>query len=60
MRKIDILRKIDVVDRKMLDLCNNKKRKMHPDRLTCRDLQRLLEAFKTVYELFDKCADKEE
>lgn len=59
MRKIDILRKIKDVDDKMLEFTKTNP-KIHPDKLTCKDLQRLLEAFKTVYELFDKCADKEE
>ena len=59
MRKIDLLKKISNVDDKLLDLCDRKKYKLHPEKLTYKDLNRLLNAFKTVYELFYKCADKE-
>ena len=58
MRKIDVIRKISDEDKKLLGLCDNKKYMLHPEKLTMKDLKRLLDAFKTMYELFYKCAEE--
>lgn len=54
MRKIDLLERVKRIDDSILDLTKSG-RKMHPEALTCKDLKRLIEAFNTIYELFDKC-----
>ena len=59
MRKIDLLKLVNVTDKQILALTNSG-RVMHPEKLTCKDLKRLIGAFETIYELFDKCMVKEE
>ena len=51
MRKIDLLKRSAKVDDKILALYNSG-RKIHPEKLTCKDLKRLNEAF-------DKCMVEE-
>lgn len=58
MRKIDLLDRVMKIDNKILALSNSG-RKMYPETLTCKDLRRLIKAFDTVYELFDKCIVEE-
>ena len=55
-RKLELLYKIGAVDDKLLAFYDSKP-KMHLEKLTMKDLKRLLEAFNTVYELFAKCSD---
>lgn len=59
MRKIDLLERVNKIDADILALTKSG-RKMHPETLTCKDLKRLIKAFETVYELFDKCMVKED
>ena len=54
MRKIDLLDRVNKIDKKILALSNSG-RKMYPETLTCKDLKRLIKAFDTIYELFYKC-----
>ena len=54
MRKIDLLERAKRIDDSILALSKSG-RKMHPEMLTCKDLKRLIKAFDTIYELFDKC-----
>ena len=56
-KKIDILMKIKDADDKLLDFYNSEP-KLHPEKLTCRELNELLAAFETVYELSVKSAEK--
>lgn len=59
MRKIDLLDRAAKVDADILALSKSG-RKMYPETLTCKDLKRLIKAFDTIYELFDKCMVKED
>ncbi len=54
MKKIDLLDRANKIDNKILALTKSG-RKMYPETLTCKDLKRLIDAFDTIYELFDKC-----
>ena len=54
MRKRDLLEQANKVDNDILALTKSG-RKMYPETLTCKDLKRLIKAFDTIYELFDKC-----
>ena len=56
-RKLELLNKIGAVDDKLLAFYDSKP-KMHLEKLTMKDLKRLLEAFSAVYEIFAKCSDK--
>ena len=56
MTKAQILKKISDVDDKLLDFCD-KKPKLDPLKLKKVELERLMGAFETVYELFEKCSD---
>ena len=56
MTKMQILKKIDEIDHKMLSFCDEKP-KIHPFKLKKAELERLLE---TMYELYTKCSDKKE
>ncbi len=53
MTKMQLLKKIDEVDNKMLSFCNEK-HKLHPFKLKKAELERLLDAFETMYELYTK------
>ena len=59
MTKMQILKKIDEIDHKMLSFCDEKP-KIHPFKLKKAELERLLDAFETMYELYTKCSDKKE
>ena len=54
MTKLQILQKISEVDDKILNWYNEKPR-INPTVLKKAELERLLDAFKTIYELFEKC-----
>ena len=56
-RKLELLYKIGAVDDKLLAFYDSKP-KMHLEKLTMKDLKRLLEAFSAVYEIFVKCSNK--
>ena len=56
MTKAQILKKISAVDRKLLDF-SDKKPKLDLLKLKKAELERLMDAFETVYELFEKCSD---
>lgn len=56
MTKAQILKKISDVDDKLLDFCD-KKPKLDPLKLKKVELKRLMDAFETVYELFEKCSN---
>ena len=56
MTKMQILQKISEVDDKLLEFCG-KKPKINPMKLKKTELERLLEAFETMNELFTKCSD---
>ena len=55
-RKLKLIMQIDEVDNKMLSFYDSKPT-IHIEKLTMKDLKRLLEAFSTVYEIFVKCSD---
>lgn len=59
MRKVDLAKRVDKVDKKLLALANSGRR-AHLELLTCRDLERLIKAFETIYEIFDGCMIGEE
>jgi len=59
MRKRDLVDRALKVDSDILALTKSG-RKMYPETLTCKDLKQLINAFDTIYELFDKCMVKEE
>lgn len=56
MTKAQILKKISDIDNKLLDF-NDKKPKLDFLKLKKAELERLMDAFETVYELFEKCSD---
>ena len=56
MTKAQILKKISAVDSKLLDF-NDKKPKLDFLKLKKAELERLMEAYETFYELFLKCSD---
>ena len=56
MTKVKILKKISEVDDKLLDFFD-KKPKLDPLKLKKVELERLMEAYETFYELFSKCSD---
>lgn len=56
MTKMQILKKISKVDDQLLRWFD-KKPKMDPLKLKKAELERLLEAMSTLYELFTKCSD---
>ncbi len=56
MTKAQIIKKIWDVDEKLLDFFD-KKPKLDPLKLKKVELERLMEAYKTFYELFLKCSD---
>lgn len=58
MRKIDLIERVSKEDDKLLKLTSGGA-KFEPWKLTCKDLKRLLEAFKTLNEIFSKCIVKE-
>ena len=58
MTKMQILQKISEVDDKLLEFFNEKpKPKINPMKLKKAELERLLDAFETIDELFRKCSD---
>ena len=56
MTKMQILKKIGEVDDQLLCWAD-KKPKMYPLKLKKAELERLLEATSTIYELYTKCSD---
>ena len=56
MTKAQICKKISEVDDKLLDFFD-KKPKLDPLKLKKAELERLMEAYETFYELFLKCSD---
>lgn len=56
MTKAQICKKISDVDDKLLDFFD-KKPKLDPLKLKKAELERLMEAYETLYELFSKCSD---
>lgn len=59
MTKMQILQKISKVDDRMLEFYD-KKPKINPMKLKKAELERLLDAFITIDELFTKCSDVKE
>ena len=56
MTKAQICKKISNIDNKLLDFFD-KKPKLDPFKLKKVELERLMEAYETFYELFPKCSD---
>ena len=56
MTKLQILEKIGEVDDRLLAFCDMKP-KINPMNLKKVELERILDAFKTIEELFIKCSD---
>ena len=56
MTKLQICKKISDIDDKLLDFFD-KKPKFNPLKLKKAELERLMEAYETLYELFSKCSD---
>lgn len=56
MTKAQMRRKISDIDDKLLDFCD-KNPKINILKLKKVELERLMDAFETVYELFEKCSD---
>ena len=59
MTKLQMCKKISDIDDKILDFFD-KKPKLDPLKLKKAELERLMEAYETFYELFPKCSDRGE
>ncbi len=56
MTKMEILLKMGEVDDKILELCKDKP-KIHPEKLTKKELEEALRCFEGLYEYTKKCIE---